>query len=125
MDYLVKQFDNLNVSNNIKLDNNKIIATYFIKKGTIISNIYGGKIKYFWEIYPDVSKTITINNDIVLDITDNYTILKHISESIYNGNCKLDYDIDEQTGNIYNFRIVSIKDIYIEDELILQYNYLL
>lgn len=122
MDLLINQLENVNVSNNIRLDNNKVVATFFIKKGTILANIYG-KLRYFWEIYPDISKTFTINNDIILDITDNTTIFKYMRESIYEGNCKLIYDIDETLGTLNNFRIISIKDIYIEDELILEYDY--
>lgn len=126
MDTLLSKFQDFSVSN-IKLvldekNNKKIVATMEIKQGDLIGKGYiNGSIKYFWEVYPD-NRTFTINNDIVLDVSNDTSNIKFINECPYYFNSKLEYDTNYASGEIYNFKIVATKNIFYGDEIILQYD---
>ena len=122
MDTLLSKFQDFSVSNIKLIDDEKVIATMEINPGEFIGKGYiNGIIKYFWEVYPD-NKTFTINNDIVLDVSNDNSNIKYIQECPYYYNCKLEYDTNYESGQIYNFRIIATKKIYYGDEIILHYD---
>lgn len=126
MDDLLNQFETFKITSNIKLENGKLVATKTISNNEIIGKINSNvKMKYFWEVYPD-DKTISINDDIVLDITSDRSIIRYIIESPYDFNCVLHYNCDYTTGkiDIDSLQIIAIKPIYPNDQIILKYSML-
>jgi uncharacterized protein YkvS len=119
MDHLIDQFNNLKCENIISIFSGKIVATRFIPKDSKIGCI-SGKIKYFWEIYPEFSKSLTIDQDVVLEMTNFSNPLTNLEENFNSGNVILTYEQNYNTGTIDNFTIVSIIDIEIGDELIVK-----
>jgi hypothetical protein len=126
MDELLNQFESFKITSNIRVENEKLVATKTICENEIIGKINSNaKMKYFWEVYPD-DKTISINDDIVLDITNDTSIIRYIIESPYDFNCVLHYDCNYKTGNIdiNSLQIIAIKPIYPNDTIILKYSML-
>jgi hypothetical protein len=106
-----------NVNSEIPIDLTNRDSTIFCETYTNTGNISD-----FWKVYPKVNKFFTINGDLVLDVSNNISIIKYINEDIEIGNCKLDYDIDYVNGIVCNFRIITTKDIDINNEIILKYD---
>lgn len=122
MDDLLTTFEQLSVTNSIiYYTGQKLVSKVMINNGTVLYDIKHPKLKYFWEVYPD-QKTITINNDIVLDLTDDNTVFKYIEQAPYYYNTAIEYCINYSTGEMYDFKIKAIRNIYEGDEIILRYN---
>ena len=122
MDDLLNQFNSLNThSDYLNVFNGKITATRFIPANSVIGKIYG-TVKCFWEIYPEYSKSFTIDKDMVLDITHSNTCFRDLKESTEDGNVILTYNMDYDTGTIDNFTILTIKDIQIGEEVIIKFS---